>query len=158
MERRNVLKAALFSGTAVLFGKGMAVAKEYFPIAVKEELFQNINRVKDPAHMTGLEKKHSPVIKALEKVKAGEPFAVDVVIGEIVHPMGPTHWIEYLQMNIGNEPGGRVAFHSHGYLKPKARFTVLLDENLKGKKVSLVMQIKCNLHGLWEDYVNVEVL
>ena len=158
MERRKVLKAALFSGAAVLFGKGIAVAREYFPVAVKEELFQNINRVKDPAHMTGLEKKHSPVITAPESVKAGEPFDVDVTIGEIVHPMGPTHWIESLQMNIGNEPGGRVTFNSHGYLKPKARFAVLLGENLKGKKVSLVMKIKCNLHGIWENYVNVEVL
>lgn len=158
MERRDVLKAALFGGAAVVFGKGIAVAKEYFPIPVNEELFQNINRVKDQAHMTGLEKKHSPVIKAPDKAKAGEAFDVDVVIGEIVHPMGPTHWIEYLQMNIGNEPGGRVAFRSRGYLKPKARFSVLLGEHLKGKKVSLVMQIKCNLHGIWENHCNVEVL
>jgi len=158
MERRNVLKAVLFGGAAVLLGKGIAVAKEYFPIPVNEELFRNINRVKDPAHMTGLEKKHSPVTNAPGKVKAGEPFDVDVVIGEVVHPMGPTHWIEYLQVNIDNEPGGRVDFRSHGYLKPKARFTVLLGEDLKGKKVSLVMQIKCNLHGIWENHFNLEVL
>ena len=98
MERRTLLKAGLFGGAAMIFGKGMAVAKEYFPVPVNEELFQNINRVKDPANMTGLEKKHAPVISAPEKVKAGEPFDVNVVIGEVLHPMGPTHWIEYLQI------------------------------------------------------------
>ena len=158
MERRSMLKAALFGGAAVIFGKGIAVAKEYFPVKVDEALFQNINRVKDPAHMTGLEKKHSPVIIAPEKVKVGEPFDVEAVIGEILHPMGPNHWIEYLQLNIGNEPGGRMDYRSSGYLKPKARFSVVLGQHLKGKKISLVMQIKCNLHGIWENHVNVEVL
>ncbi len=158
MERRTLLKAGLFGGAAMVFGNGLAAAKEYFPIPVNEELFQNINRVKDPANMTGLEKKHMPVIKAPEKVKAGEPFDVNVIIGEILHPMGPKHWIEYLQMNIGNEPAGRIDFRSHGYLKPKAGFNVVLGEDLKGKTVSLVMQLKCNLHGIWESYHNVEIV
>jgi superoxide reductase len=157
MKRRDVLKSLVAGGAAVAFSGGAAFAKQYFPRPVDETLFEGINKVKDPANLTGLEKKHAPVISAPGKVKAGEPFDVEVVIGEIVHPMGPAHWIEYLQFNIGNEPAGTVSFRSHGYLKPEAKFTVVLDESLKGKTVSLVMQEKCNLHGIWENYTNVEV-
>ncbi|MCG6879040.1 MAG: desulfoferrodoxin [Deltaproteobacteria bacterium] len=158
MNRRMVLKTALYGGAALAFGNRVAAAKEHFPVSVNEGLFQNINRIKDPAHMTGLEKKHSPVIRAPEKAKPGEVFDVDIVIGEILHPMGPAHWIEYLQLNLGNEPCGRIDFRSHGYLKPKARFSVVAGNDLKGKTVSLVVQIKCNLHGIWENYRNVEVV
>ena len=140
------------------FGKGLAFGKEYLPAGVDEKLFQGINRVKDPANMTGLEEKHIAVIKAPDKVKAGEPFSVDVTIGKVVHPMSPAHWIESLQLSIGNQPAGTVIFRSHGYVKPEARFSVSLGEDLKGKTVSLVVQNKCNLHGIWENYRNVEVM
>lgn len=157
MKRRDLLKVFLVGGTAVAIARGVAFAKQYFPMQVDEKLFEGINKIKDPANLTGLEKKHAPVISAPAKVNAGEPFDVEVVIGEIVHPMGPAHWIEYLQLNIGNEPAGTVNFRSHGYLKPEAKFAVVLDDSLKGKTVSLVIQDRCNLHGIWENYTNVEV-
>lgn len=158
MKRRDLLKALVAGGAVMTFGRGMALAKQYFPVEVDEKLFEGINRIKDPAKRTGLEKLHSAVISAPTKVKAREPFHVEVVIGESVHPMGPAHWIEYLQLSIGNEPAGTVNFRSHGYLKPQAKFTVVLDDSLKGKTVSLVIQDKCNLHGIWENYTNVEVI
>ena len=158
MERRDFFKAAAVGVAAVAYGKGMAFAQEYFPVPVDEKFWKGINRVKNTENETGLEKKHVPVITAPGKVKAGEIFEVGVVIGKVLHPMGPTHWIEYLQLSIGNEPAGTVIFRSHGYLKPEARFSVVLDENLKGKKVSLVATLKCNLHGIWQHYVNVEVV
>ena len=139
------------------FYRGGGAAQEYFPSAVNEDLWKGINRVKDPEHETVLEKKHSPVITAPPKVKAGEVFEVGVAIGKQLHPMEPKHWIEYIQFSIGNEPAGTVYFRSHGYLKPTANFSVVLGEELKGKKISLVVLTKCNLHGLWQNYVNVEV-
>ena len=105
-----------------------------------------------------LEKKHSPVIKAPEKVRVGEVFPVQVVIGQTPHPMGPTHWIEYLQLSIGNQPAGEIIFRSHGYIKAGGVFNTVLDDELKGRTASLVVQIKCNLHGIWQDYVNVAVI
>ncbi len=132
-------------------------AQDYFPSEVNADLWKGINRVKDPQHETIVEKLHSPVITAPAKVKAGEIFDVGVVVGKQMHAMGPKHWIEYIQLSIGNEPAGTTFFRSHGYLKPEAHFFVVLDEQLKGKKVSLVAQAKCNLHGLWQHYVNVEV-
>jgi superoxide reductase len=124
---------------------------------VDESLWQGINRLKNPQNETILEKLHIPVITAPEKVGAGEVFEVDVTIGKELHPMGPAHWIEYVDLSIGNEPAGTVVFRSHGYLKAKTRFAVVLGENLRGKRVSLVATLKCNLHGIWQHYVDVEV-
>lgn len=157
MKRRDMLKFMVAGGTAIVLSGGTAFAARYPQEMDNSELFNGINRVKDPAKKTGLEKKHVPVISAPDKVKAGEPFDVDVVIGEIVHPMGPSHWIEYMQLNIANEPAGTVNFRSRGFLNAKARFTVVLDENLKDETIPLVVQLRCNLHGIWEGYANVEV-
>ena len=158
MKRRDMLKFLVAGGTAIAFSGGTAFASKYPQDMNGGELFEGINRLKDPAHKTGLEKKHVPVFSAPAKVKAGEPFDVDVVIGEIEHPMGPSHWIEYLQLNIVNEPAGMVNFRSNGLLKAKARFSVILGDHYKGKTIPLVAQLKCNLHGIWEGYTNVEVI
>lgn len=158
MERRDALKAAVWGGALVMLGPGLASAKIFYPIQVDESLWQGINRVKNPSQETPLEKVHSPVIKAPEKVKAGEVFPVEVDIGKIPHPMGPTHWIEHLQFNIGNEPGANIIFRSHGYVKAEGKFNTVLGDQLKGKTVSLIVQIKCNLHGIWQNHANVEVV
>ena len=64
MERRNFLKTlAVSSGSAVLLGK-LAMAQEYFPTPVNEELWKGINRAKDPENKVGLEILHVPVITA----------------------------------------------------------------------------------------------
>ena len=157
MKRRDVLKAAAAGALAVTVGNRIALAKEFYPTPVNEDLFKGINRA--PAgEETVLSKKHVPVIKAPEKIEAGEIFPVDVTIGKILHPMGPEHWIETIQMNIGNEPAGSVIFRSSGYIKPVTRFHLMMDKRFKGKTVSLVVRERCNLHGIWESYVNVEVV
>jgi superoxide reductase len=158
MDRRNFFRTAIWSGALMVLGKSGALAKEYYPVQVDESLWQGINRVKNPAAETGLEKLHSPVLKAPERVKAGEIFPVEVTIGKTAHPMGPMHWIEHLQLNIGNEPAGNVIFRSHGYLTAKVKFNILPAKELKGKTVSLVAEIKCNLHGIWQNYTNIEIV
>jgi len=157
MDRRNAIKAVILGGTVMLLGQGRALAKEYYPVKVDETLWQGINRIKNPGEETGLEKVHSPVIKAPKKVKAGEAFPVEVSVGRVPHPMGPTHWIEYLQLSVGNEPAGNLLFSSHGYVQAASKFNVVLGPGLKGKTVSLIVQIKCNLHGIWQGYANTEV-
>jgi superoxide reductase len=157
MKRREMLKTTLAGGLAIAWTRRIALAGEYFPVQVDEKLFQGINRAKALDNETGLEQLHVPVIKAPEKVRAGEPFEVEILVGKKMHPMGPEHWIEHVQLNIGNEPAGTVTFRSKGYAQPAARFTVKLDDSLKGKKASLVVFDRCNLHGLWEHYVNVDV-
>ena len=158
MERRKVIKAAILGGAVMMFGHGRVFAKEYYPSQVDETLWQGINRVRNPSEETGLEKLHSPVITAPDNVKVGEVFPVEVAVGRMPHPMGPTHWIEHIQFNIGNEPAANVFFRSQGYVQAASKFNVLLGDELKGKTASLIVQIKCNLHGIWQNYANIEVV
>ncbi len=150
MDRRSFLQSAL-TGSMLLGVAGPAAATSYFPFQVDHSLFDNINRVKDPGKKSPLEKGHAPVFNAPTTVKAGEPFVVEVSVGETLHPMGPSHWIEYIELSIGNEPAGRADLQPRGYLKPKVSFTVVLTrENAPAGKLTLVARQHCNLHGLWE--------
>jgi superoxide reductase len=158
MDRRAFLKTATLGAVAAGFVGEAFAADKFFPTKVDAALFQTINRVKDPAKKTPLETTHSPVINAPKKVKSGEPFTVEVSVGENLHPMGSTHWIEFIQLNIGNEPAGRVDFQSSGFLKPKVTFTVLVNKEAAAEgKVTLVASQRCNLHGYWEEDRNIIV-
>ena len=158
MDRRAFLKTATLGAVVAGFAGEALAADKFFPTKVDPGLFQTINRVKDPANKTPLETTHSPFITAPDKVKAGEPFTVEVSVGEKLHPMGPTHWIEFIQLNIGNEPAGRVDFQSSGFLKPKATFTVVISKEAAPEgKVTLVASQRCNLHGYWEADKNIIV-
>jgi superoxide reductase len=73
--------------------------------------------------------------------------------------MGPAHWIEYIELNIGNEPAGRIDFQPKGYLQPKATFTVVVTkESAPAGMITLVAHQRCNLHGYWEGIMNVKVV
>jgi|GEM_PF-112876 len=158
MERRSFLKAAAWGIAAVAVEKGASAGDKYFPVKVDAKLFDNINRVKDFSNETHLEKTHAPFITAPEKVKAGEPFKVEISIGKELHPMGQSHWIEFIELDIGNEPAGKVDFQASGYLNPKATFTVVLaKEAVPEGKVTLTAHQRCNLHGYWESTKNISV-
>ena len=158
MDRRTFLKSATI-GTAAfgIAGEVFAVEK-YFPAKVDQGLFETINKIKDPSNKTSLEKSHAPVITVPGKIKLGEAFTVEVSVGEVVHVMGPTHWIEFIELNIGNEPAGRVNFEPKGYLSPKITFTVVLTkESAASGKVTLVAYQRCNLHGYWEGSLDISI-
>ena len=159
MDRRTFLKTAALGSIATGFGAALASAEQFYPVKVDQTLFASINRVKDQAKKTPLEKSHAPSITAPASVKAGEPFAVEVSVGENVHVMGPSHWIEYIELSIGNEPAGRVDMQPKGYLKPKVTFMVVLPkEAAPAGKVTLVAFQRCNLHGLWESSLDIAVV
>jgi superoxide reductase len=158
MERRQFLRNAMVVSIAAGIADTAAAAERYFPSKVDQSLFEGINRVKDPTQKTPLEKSHAPVLIAPASAKAGEPFNVEVSVGEVLHPMGSTHWIEYIELNIGNEPAGRIDFEPRGFLKPKATFTVVLTMDVASAgKVTLVARQRCNLHGLWEGSFDISV-
>jgi superoxide reductase len=159
MDRRTFLKTAAMGSIATGFGATVASAERFFPVKVDQSLFTDINRAKDPAKKTPLEKSHAPVISVPASVKAGEPFTVEVSIGENIHGMGPSHWIEYIEIAIGNEPAGRIDMQPKGYLKPKVTFQVVLPkESAPAGKVTLVALQRCNLHGLWESSIDISVV
>ena len=158
MERRDFLKSAAAGTLSMTIAAKAFGADVFYPTGVDKTLFQTFNRVKDPANKTPLEKSHAPFISSPAKVKAGEPFVVEVSVGENLHVMGPTHWIEYIELNIGNEPAGRIDMQPRGNLKPKATFNVVLaKEDAPNGKVTLIARQRCNLHGLWESGMDVEV-
>ena len=158
MDRRMFLKSAVASSVAAGLAGTATAAERYFPTKVDMSLFEGINRVKDPANKTPLEKTHAPAIVAPKSVKAGEPFTVEVSVGEKLHDMGPAHWIEYIELNLGNEPAGRADLQPKGYLKPRVAFTVVVPKDAApGGKVTLIARQRCNLHGNWESSLDIEV-
>jgi superoxide reductase len=158
MNRRTFLKSVAIGTVAAGIAREALAAGKYFPGNADQGLFETINRIKDPSNKTALEKSHMPVLKAPQTVKAGEPFVVEVTVGEIVHPMGPTHWIEFIELSIGNEPAGRVDLQPKGYLSPKASFTVTLTkESAPSGKITLIANQRCNLHGYWEGSLDITV-
>ncbi len=159
MNRRTFLATTVIGSVAAGISSAASAAERYFPVKVDQTLFADINRVKDQAKKTPLEKSHAPFIRAPKSVKAGENFTVEVSVGEVMHPMGPVHWIEYIELHIGNEPAGRIDFQSMGYMKPKATFTISLPrEAAPGGMVTLVANQRCNLHGLWESTMDIAIL
>ena len=158
MDRRAFLKTAAIGSIATGITATVASAERFFPVKVDPSLFTDINRVKDPAKKTPLEKTHAPSISAPASVKAGEPFPVVVSVGENLHPMGQSHWIEYIALAIGNEPAGRIDLQPNGFLKPKVTFMVVLPkEAAPSGKVTLVASQRCNLHGSWESSSDISV-
>ena len=158
MDRRTFIKNMVAVSVAAGIPGTVRAAERYFPVKVDQSLFEGINRVKNPKAKTPLEKGHGPVFSAPASVKAGEPFVVEVSVGEKLHPMGSSHWIEYIDLNIGNEPAGVATLQSSGYLKPRVAFTVVIPkEAAPSGKVTLVARQHCNLHGLWEGSLDIAV-
>jgi superoxide reductase len=157
MDRRTFIKGAVVGSIAAGFAT-TASATGFYPQQIDQTLFDNINRVKDPAKKTPLEKSHAPVIMAPAMVKAGEMFSVEVSVGEKLHGMSPAHWIQDIELFIANEPAGRLEMQPKGYLSPKVRFSVTLPpEAVVAGKVTLVAAQHCNLHGYWESRLDIQV-
>jgi len=159
MDRRTFLATSLIASATAAISTAASAAERYFPVKVDHALFNSINRVKLAGKKSPLEMSHAPVISAPASVKAGELFMVEVSVGENVHVMGPTHWIEYVELAVGNEPAGRAEFQPRGFMKPKVSFAVALPKDVAPNgMVTLVVTQRCNLHGLWESTLDIAVL
>lgn len=152
MTRRKVMigGAAAVATAAALVTIGSAVAAGYD--AADLGLFGTINRVKDAANMTGLEKKHAPVIKAPAKATQGETVAVTVTVGTIPHPMTDAHWIE--KVRVFTDKGAPVADVSFARTGVAPVITVNVPVEAS---TTLIAQAFCNLHGIWESRHSISV-
>jgi superoxide reductase len=101
----------------------------------------------DPANMTDMMRKHTPVMDAPDKVKVGEPFAVVVKVGGIdgvSHPNLLGHWINWVDLYAGDRLLGRVEF-APVVSESEATLHIALEESVTLRAVAY-----CNLHGAWE--------
>jgi len=110
-----------------------------------------------PPEKEGWEK-HVPHIEAPSKVKAGEPFQVTVTVGkEVAHPNTIEHHIKWIQV-YAKEQGPRQAAHvatfdlGPTYAAPNITFPVILKESC-----TLFALEYCNIHGVWDNSVEVAV-
>ena len=102
--------------------------------------------------------KHVPHIETASKVAAGESFEVKVIVGkEVPHPNTIEHHIKWIQL-FAKEDGGRPAVHVATFdLGPSyASPTITVPVKLNNTSTLFALEF-CNLHGVWENSVKVEV-
>lgn len=153
ITRRKVMlggAAVVAAAAATLITTNSVAAADYN--AADLGLFGTINRVKDAANMTGLEKKHAPVIEAPGKASQGDRVAVTVTVGSITHPMTDAHWIERIRIFTDKgAPVADVSFARTG-VAPVVTVNIAVEAS-----TTLVAQAFCNLHGIWESRHTISV-
>lgn len=115
--------------------------------------------------------KHVPVIECPDKVKAGEPFTVEVRVGkEVPHPNTTEHHIRWISLFFHPEGEkftyqvGHYEFSAHGEstkgpnqgpvcTEPVA--TAALKITKSGTLYALAL---CNIHGLWQSAQEIKVV
>ncbi|MGB5823965.1 MAG: class II SORL domain-containing protein [Proteocatella sp.] len=106
--------------------------------------------------------KHVPVISLPEKINSNESFSVTVSIGDaIAHPNTLEHhisWMKLFYVQEGSSILVEVAdmkFGSHGELDnfTDPFFTTKIKVSKPGK---LVAMSYCNIHGLWENEIDIK--
>src|SRR4030043_1595566 len=121
--------------------------------ACTEDIFCGVNMVEDPKQATDLEKKHLPIITAPKKVKKGECFEVTVEVGKLLkHPNEPGHFIQFVELYAGDTYLARMDFTAKTTC-PVMKTCVALDHG-HGKLRTFE---RCNLHGTWDNEVNIKV-
>lgn len=117
-------------------------------------LFCGINKPKNFDNLTDLEKKHIPVIKAPQKIKAGECFEITVEVGNYLsHPNENGHFIEFIELYAGDNYLARLDFTACRTC-PTLKLCINFEKNL-GPLRALT---RCNLHGVWESSLPIEVI
>lgn len=119
----------------------------------EKDIFCGVNTVTNIDMPTDLEQKHLPVISAPQKVESGERFEVTVEVGKLLeHPNEPGHFIEFIELYAGETYLARMDFTAKT-TSPTMKTCVSLD-HAHGKLRAFA---RCNLHGTWENEVDIEV-
>lgn len=108
---------------------------------------------------SALIEKHAPTIRTPEKVKANEEFEVAINVGEkIPHPNTVEHHIKWIQVFAEVEERAfnpvNVATFDLGptVAEPKVKLRMKLE-----KTANIIAVVYCNLHGVWESSIRIEV-
>ena len=99
----------------------------------------------DPNAPTDAERKHTPqivVVKDCGLIKEADCTDVHARVGEILHPMDPDHYIQYIDYYLDH------AFISRVWLSPESCFPAAgLHLNATAGKITAIEH--CNVHGIW---------
>jgi superoxide reductase len=118
-----------------------------------EDILCAVNTATDVEQATDLEKKHLPIISAPESVKKGECFEVTVEVGKLLqHPNEPGHFIQFVELYAGDTYLARMDFTAKTTC-PVVKTCLSLD-HAHGKLRAFT---RCNLHGTWENDIDIEV-
>lgn len=120
----------------------------------EKSLFCGMNKPADPANLTETEKKHMPVISCPDTVKAGEPFKVNIKVGEIPHVMQEGHSIQWIDVYSGENFLVRIDLTP---VFTVAEVTITLVKAGKHRTSALRAVERCNLHGQWEAVKQITV-
>ena len=107
-----------------------------------------LNKPTDWMNLTGMAKKHLPIIEAPDIAKANEPFHVRIKVGGldgVEHPNTLSHWINWVLLYAGERIISRIEFAPELSDKYIITLNVTLNESAE-----LRAQGFCNLHGVWE--------
>ena len=140
MNRRTALKLSML-------GLVLTSASAYDTSKIVNKLKM---KKKDQMNPTDGELKHTPEIKVGSLDSKGF-VTVEVTIGQkgIIHPSTENHWIYKIELYANNKKVSSVDLEagiSNGYLATKVK-----KEGLK----ELRAISRCNLHGEWENTINV---
>lgn len=152
-NRRGFIKAGISGSASLILSLiGFRLSYAQPSTSLNKTLFQQINRAKNPNQLEGLERGHVPMIMAPDTAETGKPFEVEIQVGEKMHEMIPTHYIDWVDLYADE------IFLTKIILTPnftQARFRATLTLN----KSSTLRAIEhCNLHGLWEGTKQIKVL
>jgi len=99
-------------------------------------------------------KKHVPEITISGDAKVGQPFTVNIKVGEALHVMENGHFIQFVDLYCGHIYISRVDFTAE-LTTPEVSLNIIL--NHEGSKTLRAFS-RCNLHGIWEGSKEVDVV
>ncbi|QTA38399.1 class II SORL domain-containing protein [Thermosipho ferrireducens] len=102
--------------------------------------------------------KHVPVIVAPEKVKANEWFEVEVSVGkEIPHPNTIEHHIAWIDLYAIPEGANFIQHIGRFEFVPELSEPFVKTKIKLEKSCRLIALSYCNIHGLWENDLEISV-
>jgi superoxide reductase len=118
-----------------------------------EDIFCGVNTAENIEQTSDLEKKHLPIISAPASVKKGEFFEVTVEVGKLLkHPNEPGHFIQFIELYADDTYLARMDFTAKN-TSPIMKTSIALEQTYS----TLRAFERCNLHGTWENEIDIEV-
>jgi superoxide reductase len=113
-----------------------------------------MNRAKNPSKREAVEQKHLPVIEVPAEIESEKFFDARIKVGEIDHPNENGHFIQWIELYVGDVYLGRFDFTA---VMTKPEITIPLSLAHGNRKTTLRAVSRCNLHGIWENAKEIDI-